>query len=70
MWFIISVVIGAALFGGQTHEFSSVRHFESEKDCLSYLAHDTDELETELMEHGLVKPYRIEARCEQDGEPA
>jgi hypothetical protein len=70
MWFILSLVIGAALFGGQTHEFSSVRHFETEKDCLAYLDKDTDELVAELMNHGLSQPYRIEARCEQDGEPA
>jgi endonuclease YncB( thermonuclease family) len=70
MWFILSLVIGAALFGGRTHEFSSVRHFETEKDCLAYLARDTDELEVELMGKGLARPYRIEARCEQDGTPA
>jgi hypothetical protein len=70
MWFILSLVIGAALFGGHTHEFSSVRHFDTEKECLAYLARDKDELEMELVGNGLVQPYRIEARCEQDGTPA
>lgn len=70
VWFIISVVVGAALFGGRPHEFSSFRHFATEAECKAHLPADTEELEMELMGAGLTSPYRILARCEQDGEPA
>lgn len=72
-WFIVSIVSGAALFGGQDHGFSSNLHFATEAECVAYLPSDAAELETELKSVGLTKPYRITGHCEQDpeaGEPA
>lgn len=72
MWWIIAVVVGAALFDGKDHEFSSNRHFQTEAECVAYIPTDVEELEIELMPIGLQMPYRIVSRCEIDstGEPA
>ena len=68
IWFIISVITGAALFDGMPHEFSSNRHFATEADCVAYLPSDAAELEMELLSLGLTKPYRIIGHCELDPE--
>lgn len=74
IWFIVSVITGAALYGGQPHGFSSSLHFATEAECIAFLPADAEELEAELKHfRGLEEPYRITGHCEQDpeaGEPA
>ncbi len=70
LWFIVSIITGATLYGGHPHAFSSVRHFATEAECIDYLPADAEELQADLDRVGEHGPYHVESHCEQEGEPA
>lgn len=66
MWLIVSLVIGAAAFGGNPRIFTSQKHFTTIEACTSYLATDEEELRDELSQYGVSMPYEIKQRCVED----